>query len=175
MRLPGGRRADRSASDDALVASLYEHHGKRMLADATRMTGDEHLAEDVVQEAWIRAWLHLDALLNKPGSIRGWFRTVVQRIVIDQARACAARPVEVAPGHAPDETPDDPTELVEDAVLVAQALKSLSPEHREVLVEVYYHGRTVNEVAAFLAIPPGTVKSRVFYALRSLRTVIGDE
>ena len=174
MRPPGGRRrADRSASDDALVESLYTKHGKRMLDYVTRMTGDERVAEDIVQEALARAWLHRDALLNKPGSTHAWFFTVVRRILIDQARAYANRPAEVSQCHIPERTVDDPAQLVENTIVVKQALRSLSPQHREVLVEIFYRSRTIKEVAALLEIPPGTVKSRVFYALRSLRTVIG--
>lgn len=174
MRPAGGcRRADREAGGDALVESLYVDYGKRMLTYATMMTGDARVAEDIVQEALIRAWQHREALLNKPGSTRGWFFTVVHRIVIDQARAYAARPVEVSQSHIPEGTVDDPAPLVDNTVVVEQALRSLSAEHREVLVEVFYRGRTIREVAALLRIPSGTVKSRVFYALRSLRNVIG--
>jgi RNA polymerase sigma-70 factor (ECF subfamily) len=52
------------------------------------------------------------------------------------------------------------------------ALDNLSPEHREVLVEIYYRGRTVSEAAQVLGIAAGTVKSRSYYALRALRAVM---
>jgi RNA polymerase sigma-70 factor (ECF subfamily) len=57
---------------------------------------------------------------------------------------------------------------------VLGALEGLSPEHRSVLVELYYRGRTVNETAAVLGIAPGTVKSRTYHAVRALRTTFGQ-
>ena len=58
--------------------------------------------------------------------------------------------------------------------LVAEALRRLTPAHREVLVECFYRGRSVTEAAALLGVPPGTVKSRTHYALRSLRLVLEE-
>jgi RNA polymerase sigma-70 factor (ECF subfamily) len=52
---------------------------------------------------------------------------------------------------------------------ISEALGDLTPAHREALVETYFKGRTVNEAAEVLRIPPGTVRSRVFYALRQLK------
>jgi RNA polymerase sigma-70 factor (ECF subfamily) len=59
-------------------------------------------------------------------------------------------------------------------VLVAEALESLSPAHREVLNETILRDRTVNQAAEILGIPVGTVKSRVYYALRALRLVLDE-
>jgi RNA polymerase sigma-70 factor (ECF subfamily) len=67
----------------------------------------------------------------------------------------------------------DHAQGVTDTVTMLGALNQLSPEHREVLVEMYYRGRTVTETAAALGVPAGTVKSRSFYALRALRGVLG--
>jgi len=60
-------------------------------------------------------------------------------------------------------------------VVVLEALETLSPEHRDVLVELYYRGRSVVEAAAALGVPPGTVKSRSYYALRALRVTMGGQ
>lgn len=57
---------------------------------------------------------------------------------------------------------------------VAEALTSLRPDHREVLVETYFRGRSVSETAATLGIPAGTVKSRTFYALKALRLALQE-
>ena len=80
----------------------------------------------------------------------------------DGVRACVATP--------PLER--DHAQGVVDSMTVLGALDRLSPEHREVLVEMYYRGRTVQETAAALGVPPGTVKSRSYYALRAMRAVI---
>ena len=62
-----------------------------MLAYATQLTRDRAAAEDVVQEALVRAWRHPDSLVNGKGSVRGWLLTVVRNIVTDQFRARNAR------------------------------------------------------------------------------------
>jgi RNA polymerase sigma-70 factor (ECF subfamily) len=66
----------------------------------------------------------------------------------------------------------DHAEDVANSLVVAEALRTLSPEHRAALVETYYQGRTMTEAARVLGIPPGTVKSRVHYALQQLRVTL---
>jgi RNA polymerase sigma-70 factor, ECF subfamily len=162
-------RPRRQGADEALVRSLFEEHGKAMLAYATRLTGDRAAAEDVVQEALIRAWRHPDSLVNGRGSVRGWLLTVVRNLVTDRVRARNARPTEVAETPTSDPVERDHADQVVDSMVVLAALDDLSAEQREVLEQVYLHGRTVNEAAERLGIPPGTVKSRSYYGLRALR------
>ena len=93
---------------------------------------------------------------------------------IDAYRARRARPHEV--GEAALEVlpgPDDAERALE-SWAVADALSALRPEHRGVLLETYYRGKSVAEAAATLGIPAGTVKSRTFYALRALRLALEE-
>ncbi|MGH3473508.1 MAG: sigma-70 family RNA polymerase sigma factor [Aeromicrobium sp.] len=163
----------RPAAAETLIRSLYEQHGRSLLAYATRLTGDRAAAEDVVQETLLRAWKHADDLVEGKGSVRGWLLTVARNIVTDRARARAARPTEVT--AAVDRSHGgDHAEAVVNTMVVLDALDQVSPEHREVLVELYYRGRSVTETATTLGVPAGTVKSRSFYALRALRAVMGE-
>ena len=163
----------RPAAAETLIRSLYEQHGRSLLAYATRLTGDRAAAEDVVQETLLRAWKHADDLVEGKGSVRGWLLTVARNIVTDRARARAARPAEVT-AVVDRSDGGDHAEAVVNTMVVLDALDQVSPEHREVLVELYYRGRSVTEAAATLGVPPGTVKSRSFYALRALRAVMGE-
>jgi RNA polymerase sigma-70 factor, ECF subfamily len=158
-------------ADEALVRSLYEEHGRALLAYATRLTGDRAAAEDVVQETLVRAWKHPEVLVNGKGSVRGWLLTVARNIITDRARARAARPVEVAESPATPPIERDHADSVVDSMVVMAALEQLSGHHRDVLVELYFRGRSVTEAADVLGIPPGTVKSRSHHALRALREV----
>src|SRR5690349_9874368 len=88
-------RRNNPASDEALIRTLYEEHGRALLAYATRLTGDRAAAEDVVQETLVRAWKHAEDLVEGRGSVRGWLLTVARNIVTDRVRARAARPTEV--------------------------------------------------------------------------------
>ena len=167
-----GGRADRESGDEALVHAVYSEHGRAMLVYATRLLDDRAAAEDVVQEALIRAWRHPEVLTNGRGSVRGWLLTVVRNIVIDRVRARDARPREVA--EEPERPPvaRDHADAVAASVTVHAALGGLSEEHRAVLEQVYLHGRNLEEAAAALGVPKGTVKSRSFYALRALRSAM---
>lgn len=159
----------REVADEALVRSLFQEHGRAMLAYATQLTRDRAAAEDVVQEALVRAWRHPDSLANGKGSVRGWLLTVVRNIVVDQVRARARRAPEVRESPPDAAVEGDHADQIVNSMVVVDALNRLSPEHREVLEQVYLKGNTVAEAAKELGIPPGTVKSRSFYALRALR------
>jgi RNA polymerase sigma-70 factor (ECF subfamily) len=178
-RPSGGRRFLRRRpvppdSGEALVRTMYADHGPVLLGYVTRLTGDRDQAQDIVQETLLRAWRNADSLNTRDGSVRSWLLTVARNLVIDAARARRARPAEVPPAvHDPVE-PRDHVEDVSNAIVVADALRTLSPEHRAALVEVYYKGRTTTEAAEVLGIAPGTVKSRVHYAVQALRSSLGD-
>jgi RNA polymerase sigma-70 factor (ECF subfamily) len=170
------RRATRgdTGGPEALITALYYEHGRSLLAYVTRLTSDRGEAEDVVQETLLRAWKHPEVLVNGQGSVRGWLLTVARNIVVDRARARSARPAEVRE-HPTNQTeaPDRPEDVV-DSIIVLGAIDQLSPEHRNVLVELYWRGSSVAEAAQRLSVPPGTVKSRAYYGLQSLRGIMAS-
>ncbi|MET7875316.1 sigma-70 family RNA polymerase sigma factor [Micromonospora profundi] len=163
----------REVADEALVRTLYEEHGRAMLAYATQLTRDRAAAEDIVQEALVRAWRHPDSLVNGKGSVRGWLLTIVRNLFTDSVRARKARPQEVPESPTDVAVERDHADQVVNSMVVVDALNRLSQEHREVLEQVYLLGSTVAEAAKALGIPPGTVKSRSYYALRALRDSAG--
>lgn len=167
--LPGGRG---SGSDEALIRAVYEQHGQAVLAYATRLTGNRAAAEDVLQETLVRAWRHSEVLVNGKGSVRAWLLTVAGHIVVDRARAMAARPREVAESPAQPSMERDHADQVIDSMDLFEALQKLSEEHREVIVQLYFRGCSLLEASEALGVPEGTVKSRSYYALRALRKVL---
>jgi RNA polymerase sigma-70 factor (ECF subfamily) len=155
---------------------IYAEHGAALLAFATRIcAGDRQRAEDVVQEVLVRAWRHPEVSENGPNGERAWLLTVTRNAAIDVFRAQRSRPQEVG-GAALDAVVsvpgDDELDRAVEAWTIAAALETLSAHHRDVLVETFFKGRSVAEAAAVLGIPAGTVKSRAFHALRSLRKVL---
>jgi RNA polymerase sigma-70 factor (ECF subfamily) len=162
-------RSGPSASDETLVRELYAEHGRPLLVYVTRLTGDRHQAEDIVQETLLRAWRNAEALTPDRGSVRGWLLRVARNIVIDRHRARQSRPMEVEESALETASGPDESDTLLDSLHMLDALDGLKPEHKAVLVEVYYRGRTVVEAAEVLGLPVGTVKSRTYYALRALR------
>ncbi|MFF5970607.1 sigma-70 family RNA polymerase sigma factor [Streptomyces sp. NPDC012769] len=157
-------------TDERTLKALQREHGKALLAFLLGLThGDRQRAEDLAQETLVRAWLHPEAFDSSYESMRPWLFTVARRLAIDARRARLSRPTEIGDGMlAVTAAPADTTESRDAALDVRAAVRGLSPEHRAVLVRLYFHGLTVNEAAADLGIPAGTVKSRSHYALRQL-------
>jgi RNA polymerase sigma-70 factor (ECF subfamily) len=174
MKRMGDRgRTAAVSDDDALVAGLYRRYRAPLTSYVLRLTaGDRQQAEDVVQETMVRAWREADKLDLTEPSLMPWLVTVARRIVIDAQRHRSTRPVETGEEMLENTPVPDVTDDLLRKVLVTEALRALSAAHREVLNETILRDRTLNEAAEILGIPVGTVKSRVYYALRALRVVL---
>lgn len=160
-------------SDEDLVRALYAEHAAPLLRYALRMTdGDRQRAEDIVQETLLRAWMHPEAIADRPA--RPWLFAVARNLAVDAHRARKARPHEVGESALSLVAVPDEADRVLESWAVADALQALRPDHRRVLLETYYRGRSVAEAATVLGIPAGTVKSRAFYALRALRLALEE-
>ncbi|MEU1410579.1 sigma-70 family RNA polymerase sigma factor [Streptomyces sp. NPDC005731] len=168
-----------STADEELLRALYAEHARPLFHYVLRLTsGDWQWAEDVVQETLLRAWQHPAAFEPERGPARAWLCTVARRLVIDAHRARRARVAEdggEALERAAQQTPgEDQIEQALQSWAVAEAVRTLSPDHRAVLLETYYRGRTMAEAARVLGVPLGTVKSRSYYALHALRLALQE-
>jgi RNA polymerase sigma-70 factor (ECF subfamily) len=166
----------RESGDAELIRLLHEQHGAALWAVALRTTADRGRAQDAVQETLLRAWRHPAALDPSRGDPRPWLLRTLRNVLIDDWRARKARPEVLYEdvGAAGEPSVADHADAAAQSWVVGAALARLTPEHRAVLAECYYRGRTVAEAAAVLGVPPGTVKSRTHYALRALRLVLEE-
>jgi RNA polymerase sigma-70 factor, ECF subfamily len=138
------------------------------------VNGDRQAAEDVVQETMLRGWQHLGEL--SPDHAGSWLRRVARNIAISTYhRRRRARPREVPLDDTTAPAAGDGVDGMVDALIIASALNSLTAGHRQVIVELFYNRRSVAELAAMLAIPEGTVRSRCFYGLRALRRALEEQ
>ncbi|WP_341720762.1 sigma-70 family RNA polymerase sigma factor [Micromonospora sp. FIMYZ51] len=159
------------------MRSIHAANAQPLYYYLLRLTcGQRELAEDLLQETMLRAWRRLEELPTEPDRIRRWLFIVARHLVIDAARARAARPAEiygVDVGWMP--SPENALDEVVDRSVLSDALCRLTPEHRAVLIELYYGGVSVAEAASRIGIPEGTVRSRSFYALRAARGILESE
>jgi RNA polymerase sigma-70 factor (ECF subfamily) len=161
---------------ETFAASLYAEHRTKLMGYVRGMTPDPHLAEEIVQETMLRAWRKADVLSQQRGSLGAWLSKVARNIMVDHIRRKGARPKEVEHAVADHHgAAGDHADDVVNSVDVAAAVARLSPAHRAVLRELYFSDRTCAEAARVLGVPVGTVKSRLFYALRQLRQALEQE
>ena len=161
--------------DDAVVTALYRTYRDPLMTFVLRLTaGDREHAEDVVQETMVRAWREAGRLDLSGPSLMPWLATVARRIVIDEHRKKQVRLTESAEDAVADMPVEDESTATIMRVAVSDAMRDLSPSHRQILNETILRDRTVNQAAEALGIPVGTVKSRVYYALRALQVVLTE-
>jgi RNA polymerase sigma-70 factor (ECF subfamily) len=168
--------ATEAAKSEDLIRLLYQEHAGPLLMFVLRLTaGDRQRAEDIVQETLLRAWRNAHRLgAQGQSSLRPWLVTVARRIAIDDHRSERARPAETYDRDLEAFAEADDTERVLRMMTVTDALRALSQPHREILIATYFRGRTVPEAAEELGLPLGTAKSRVYYALRALRSALQE-
>src|SRR5450759_1971653 len=154
QRNAGGGRPTGPVSDEMLVRTLYAEHAAALLRYALHLTsGDRQRAEDIVQETLLRAWLHPQAIVSRPA--RPWLFAVAKNLAVDAYRARQSRPHEVGEAALQLTAVPDGVDRALESWAVADAIRSLRLEHRAVLLETYYRGRSVAQAAAVLGIPAG--------------------
>lgn len=169
-------RADPAESERRMRA-IFMANARPLRRYLLRQThGQVDAAEDLMQETMLRAWRKMDELPDGDESIRRWLFTVARNLSIDAARAKLSRPVEVCGEDVTwVRSTEDNFESLLDRATLREALLQLTPEHRAVLVALYYRDASVAEASEGIGIPEGTVRSRSFYALRTIREILGRE
>ena len=160
------------AADTEGLRHAYLAYGGELLGYARRSLGEPQLAEEAVQETFARAWRFRESFNRDLGALRGWLFAIERRVLIDLAQQRSARPTQ--PIELEPAAPEDEIERAMMGWQVEEAIRRLRPEHRHVLVKTYFGQYSGKELAKELGIPEGTVRSRLFYALRSLRLTMDE-
>lgn len=173
---------DRAKAGDATgFAGLYARHHLALYRTALAMTRHQARAEELVQEAFLRAYRHMGQVVLAPSaSLRPWLQRILIHLVYDDAarRMHATVPLDTvqervsAPLQVPTERRIEARELRR---TIAAAIQQLPEKHRLVVVLFYLHDLDVGEIAETLGVPPGTVKSRLFYGRSRLRELLASE
>lgn len=162
-----GRRASTVGHRSFDAARSFDEHGSALLGFAVNALRDHALAEDCVQEIFLRAWRSRDTFDPDRGGERTWLFAIARRVLIDVLRA-RARTVPVAGAEEIEDVAAiaaDPLDRLE----LAEALAVLSEEHRSIVVAVHLEGLSYQTASERMGVPVGTLRTRAFYALRALR------
>lgn len=168
--------------DEDAFRRLFGRHGPAASALARRVVRQAHLAEEIVQEAFLGVWRDPHGYDAERGSVRAWLLGMVHHRAVDMVRREEAqrRRAEEMVAGVRDETADHADDVVEDLArpqeqrLVRAALAGLPAEQREVLEQMYFDGLSQSQIAERTGQPLGTVKSRALLGMRRLRSALEE-
>jgi RNA polymerase sigma-70 factor, ECF subfamily len=160
---------------------LYDLHGAEIFRFCLRLVGDRGLAEEAVQETFLKAWRARDRWEAELGSIRTWMYSIARNVSIDLLRSRSVRPqlpsafVDLTVSSSETRAaPRDAYDDVLDGWMLEEGLRRLRDDQRHAIVETYVKGRPYSEVAKELGVPDGTIRTRVFYGLKALRLALEE-
>jgi RNA polymerase sigma-70 factor, ECF subfamily len=160
-----------AGDDGEALRTLYRRYAPRVYGLGVQLLGDRGLAEELVQETFVRIWRSAGRYDPGRGAPATFLFTVARRLAVDIWRRQSSRTAVTGMPPAPD---DDRIDAALRRLEVRDALTSLTPAHRQVLELTYFQGLKQRQVAERLAIPVGTVKTRTHHALRALKVSLQE-
>lgn len=177
-----------SLSDESLLAgmvsgdreattSFIRRYQSRVFGLALAILSDRNAAEEVAQEAFVRAWRHGGGFDPRRGQVSTWLLTITRNLAIDAARLRRQEPFDPATLTSllearNDEDFKEPLVSADESNRLRRALMNLPPEQRNAVVQAAFLGRTAREVSEIEGVPVGTVKTRIRTALQKLRSAL---
>jgi RNA polymerase sigma-70 factor, ECF subfamily len=179
------RPAVQDSSDEALIALmadgdkramqvLYARHNVRVYRFIIRLTSNPSLAEDLVSEVFLDAWRQA-ATFESKSQVSTWLLAIARYKALSALRRRTDDHLDDQMAASIEDTADSPETAVgikDRNSIVQKCLIQLSPAHREVIDLVYYHEKSVDEVAQIVGVPAATVKTRMFYARSKLADLL---
>ena len=163
-----------AGGDQLAMQTLFARHRVALYRWLLRLVRDEALAEDLLSDVFLDVWRRAASFEGR-SSVSTWLLAIARnKAVSTRRRRTDAELDEESTSNVPDRA-DDPEVALQKknrAELLRQSIDRLSPEHREVIDLVYYHGKAVTEVAEIVGIKEATVKTRVFYARKKLAELV---
>lgn len=166
------------AREPEVMVEIYDRYSKIAWAVARRIVQDEAVAEDIVQEIFLRVWSRPHAFQAERGTLAGWIATMARNLSVDYLRSTEGRlsqgKAEAADLRDTAPTPGSQNFDFHSQLSLTQAFAALSPNQRKVIRLTYYEGMSQTEMASHLNQPLGTIKSWVRTAIANLRREFGD-
>ena len=177
-----------TASDEVLIARiaggdrlamqvLYARHHVRVYRFILRLTRNEATAEDMISEVFLEIWRSAGKFEGR-SQVSTWMLSIARFKTLSALRKRSEEELDEGMAEQIEDQADDPeTSLAkkDKSALLRECLNALSAEHREVIDLVYYHEKSVEEVAGIVGIPAATVKTRMFYARKKLSELLKEQ
>lgn len=169
--------------DEPAFDRFYERHKASVYGLARKILGEPAAAEEATLDVFVQIWRHASAYNVQSGSVRTWLLAIARNKAIDRLRRAKAHPDQQAP-HWDDgdlesiSAPGDLEEVLaerEQRQRVVRAVRELPEAQRQVLALAYFKGYAHGQIAQALALPLGTVKTRIRGAMQQLKAVLGKE
>ncbi|HLQ89677.1 MAG TPA: sigma-70 family RNA polymerase sigma factor [Xanthobacteraceae bacterium] len=161
----------RIASGDRLAMQvLFARHHLRVYRFVLRLMRDESVAEDLISEVFLDVWRQADRFEGR-SAVSTWLLAIARFKALSALRRKPDQELDDETAEAIEDPTDDPEAALgkkDKAAAMRKCLAGLSAEHREIIDLVYYHEKSVEEVAVIVGIPEATVKTRMFYARKKL-------
>ena len=165
----------RIANGDRLAMQvLYARHHVRVFRFVVRLVRDEGMAEDLISEVFLDVWRQAGKFEGR-SAVSTWLLAITRFKALSALRKRKDAELDDETAHAIEDDADDPEVAVQKkdtGAALRKCLTALSAEHREIVDLVYYHEKSVEEVAGIVGIPENTVKTRLFYARRKLADLL---
>lgn len=160
--------------DRRAMNQLFVRHNVRVYRFILRLTRNETVAEDLVSEVFLDAWRQADRFEAR-SQVSTWLLAIARNKAISAIRRRHHAELDeeaLALVEDPSDNPEESLEKNERSSLLRRCLEQLSPAHHEIIDLVYYHEKSVEEAAIITGIPPGTVKTRMYYARQQLAALV---
>src|SRR5882672_2638260 len=159
-----------AAGDKLAMQVLFARHHVRVYRFVLRLVGEPSRAEDLISEVFLDVWRQADRFEAR-SQVSTWLLAIARYKALSALRK---KPDEetAAAIEDPGDDPEVAVQKKDTSEILRKCLTSLSPEHREIVDLVYYHEKSVEEVAEIVGIPGNTVKTRLFYARKKLAELL---
>jgi RNA polymerase sigma-70 factor, ECF subfamily len=155
------------------MEELYRRYAARLYRFGLHLLGNAGLADELVQECFVRLWRTAGRFDTGRGTVAGYMFVMARSIATDLHRRPSSRPLlPVEDAQVPPQP--DSTDRILETLMVRDALDSLTPAHREVLTLFHAEGLTQSQIAERLGLPLGTVKTRLYHGLRGLKAALAE-
>ncbi|HLH90435.1 MAG TPA: sigma-70 family RNA polymerase sigma factor [Xanthobacteraceae bacterium] len=177
--------ANQATSDEVLIGRiakgdrlamqvLFARHHVRVYRFVLRLVGNPTVAEDLISDVFLDVWRQADKFEGR-SAVSTWMLAIARFKALSALRKKPDEELDDETAETIEDTSDNPEVTLEKkdkSAVLRQCLEKLSPEHREIIDLVYYHEKSVEEVAEIVGIPENTVKTRMFYARKKLAELL---